>query len=296
MPFAKNDSKPETDAIFPMHSTANDSSLFEQHEISMEHSAVGDANSSYAQGSAKQVLGELNGRLAVYIDKVRSLERENERLALKYRELEIEKREIESRKGPSSTLVNDLHMQLAQTDAARVRAEMNQKKAESETVGLRKQLERREKELQNVVADRDQLQNRLTRARNDLALSEARSANAESQLTAMKSDMTIVFQQLDIFKQQLNDETTLRIELQGRIDNELATYKALLDEEEERLHISKASDVSKENAKEGNVSTSTRVTSTRVTTSRPPASSLQFYDMKPNKRRRESQADQFKKS
>jgi chromosome segregation ATPase len=209
----------------------------------------------HAQGDAKQVLGGLNDRLAVYIEKVRELERKNENLAMKYRELEIEKREIENRKTESKTLVNELRKQKEDADELRCRAEVSQKKAESEVAELRKQLKRREQELETAVQNRDQLENRLSLVRDDLKLADARHSKMENEMAILKQDLATIFQQNEVLKVQLENETVLRADLQRRIDYELDTYKNLLEEEENRLHI-RTPEVSID---EKDISTSTRV-------------------------------------
>jgi len=238
-----------------------------------------DNGPMYAQSDAKQVLGGLNNRLAVYIEKVRELERKNEHLVLKYRELEIEKREIEGRKTESKTLVNELRKQKEESDELRCRAEVSQKKAENEAIELRKQISRRDQELETTVQNRNQLENRLSFVRNDLKLAETRHLKMESDMTLLKQDLATVFQQNDVLKIQLEDETVFRSELQRRIDYELYTYKNLLEEEENRLHI-RTPEVSADLVEEQDISISTRVPVQHQKTS------PEFSDIKPGKRRR----------
>jgi chromosome segregation ATPase len=256
-------------------------SLYESYDQQM-NAADGQVNSPiYAQGDAKQVLGGLNDRLAIYIEKVRELERKNEHLVLKYRELELEKREIESRKTESKTLVNELRKQKEESDELRCRAEVSQKKAESEAIELRKQVKRRDQELEVILQDRDQLENRLSLVRNDLNLADLRNSKLEQEMSLMKQDLTTVFQQNEELKIQLGDEIVLRTELQRRIDYELHTYKSLLEEEESRLHI-RTPDVSSDFVSEQNISTSTRVSASVQNQKEVD----KFSDIKPGKRRR----------
>jgi len=191
----------------------------------------------YAQSDAKRALTELNNRLANYIDKVRALETENARLMLKIREIEVEYRARENHRNESKQECDELRRQYEVANAARIRADVEKKKVESELLELQSKIEKKDGSLQAVIDDRDKLQERLTRAKNDLNLSEARVYKIENQLEELKNDLSVALKQNDTLKIQLEDETVLRAELEDRIDAELGKYNRLLESEEARLHI-----------------------------------------------------------
>jgi septal ring factor EnvC (AmiA/AmiB activator) len=99
---------------------------------------------------------------------------------------------------------------------------------------LREQYEKNERDLKYAADDREKLQERLSRTKNDLNLAEAALHKVEREKGSLKTDLNMVLKQQDVLKAQLEDETILRNELQACIDGELSTYNSLLESEENR--------------------------------------------------------------
>ncbi|KAI6170924.1 hypothetical protein M3Y97_01105200 [Aphelenchoides bicaudatus] len=176
--------------------------------------------SFHSRADEKKALSDLNDRLANYIEKVRSLELENNRLQVQIRETEVvERRERENSNNEFKQKINDLRKQLDAANAGRNRAELDRKKLEAEVGDLRKKLEKAERDLAGAVADRDALQDRLARANSDLNSSNSRRIQLEKDQTTLRNDLDTALKQNDALKTQLEDETLLRSELQNKVDD-----------------------------------------------------------------------------
>jgi ribosomal protein L16 Arg81 hydroxylase len=90
---------------------------------------------------------------------------------------------------------------------------------------LRKKLEKAERDLANALTERDTLQDRTTRALNDLTSANSRRIQAEKEAAGLRDELETALRQNDALKTQLEDETLLRSELQNKVDDLMEDLK-----------------------------------------------------------------------
>lgn len=183
----------------------------------------------------KEELRELNDRLAHYIDRVRALELENDRLQLKISEREeVTTREVSGIKTLYEAELADARRVLDKTarDRACLQIEMGKLRADLEEAT--KSAKKREGELtvaQGRVRDLESVFHR----------SEAELAAALSDKRALENDVAELRAQLAkaedghaVAKKQLEKETLMRVDLENRcqsLQEELAFRKDVFEEE-----------------------------------------------------------------
>ncbi|XP_036703942.1 lamin-B2 isoform X1 [Balaenoptera musculus] len=183
----------------------------------------------------KEELRELNDRLAHYIDRVRALELENDRLQLKISEREeVTTREVSGIKTLYEAEVADARRVLDETarDRARLQIEIGKLRADLEEAN--KSAKKREGEL--TVA-----QGRVRDLESVFHQSEAELAAALSDKRALENDVVELRAQLAkaedghaVAKKQLEKETLMRVDLENRcqsLQEELAFRKDVFEEE-----------------------------------------------------------------
>ncbi|KAM3874112.1 lamin-B1 [Diretmus argenteus] len=183
----------------------------------------------------KQELSNLNDRLAVYIDKVRSLECENSVLHLQINEKEeVRSREVTGLKVLYETELADARKCLDESAKERARLQI---------------------ELGNIKAEHEQLLQYSTKRDSDAAGTQARLKDFEAQLNSKEATLTTLLsekrgleatlvdmqgqlQELDAglvqAKKHLADETLLRVDLENRcqsLTEELEFRKNIYEEE-----------------------------------------------------------------
>jgi len=183
----------------------------------------------------KNQLASLNDRLAVYIDRVRHLETENERLVKVVRSTEETVRhEVSKIKGLYENELADARKLLDQMakDKARLQLELNKLKGDMDELNAR--LAAREKALaeaqKRVLAAESQV-NDLQARLND-ALNQRR--HYEDEHARLKKDYDALVKQLAVAKKQLEEETIKRVDLENRIQSlkEDLAFKSQVHEEE----------------------------------------------------------------
>ncbi|XP_062409382.1 lamin-B1 isoform X2 [Sardina pilchardus] len=183
----------------------------------------------------KEELCNLNDRLAIYIDKVRSLESENSVLHLQINEKEeVRSRELTGLKSLYETELADARRSLDDTarDRARLQIELGKIKSEHEQL------------LQTHAKKDTDLSGALVRLKDLEALlnsKDAALANAlceKRALEAAMADLQAQVQELDAgliaAKKQLGEETLLRVDLENRCQSlmeELEFRKNMFEEE-----------------------------------------------------------------
>ncbi|XP_068393480.1 lamin-B2 isoform X2 [Eschrichtius robustus] len=183
----------------------------------------------------KEELRELNDRLAHYIDRVRALELENDRLQLKISEREeVTTREVSGIKTLYEAELADARRVLDETarDRARLQIEIGKLRADLEEAN--KSAKKREGEL--TVA-----QGRVRDLESVFHQSEAELAAALSDKRALENDVVELRAQLAkaedghaVAKKQLEKETLMRVDLENRcqsLQEELAFRKDVFEEE-----------------------------------------------------------------
>ncbi|XP_051028680.1 lamin-B2 [Acomys russatus] len=183
----------------------------------------------------KEELRELNDRLAHYIDRVRALELENDRLLLRVSEKEeVTTREVSGIKALYESELADARRVLDETARERARLQIEMGKLQAEVDEARKSAKKREGELtvaQGRVRDLESLFHR----------SEAELAAALSDKHALENDVAELRAQLAkaedghaVAKKQLEKETLMRVDLENRcqsLQEELGFSKSVFEEE-----------------------------------------------------------------
>ncbi|XP_077128837.1 lamin-B2 isoform X2 [Ranitomeya variabilis] len=183
----------------------------------------------------KEQLQHLNDRLAVYIDRVRSLELENDRLMLQVSEKEeVTTREVSGIKLLYESELADARKVLDETakDKARLQIELGKYRSDFDEVtnALKKKaadlahVKQRNKELEALNVRNEATLNAALNDKRDL---EADLANLHSQLTKAEDAHSVA-------KRQLESETLMRVDLVNRcqsLQEELEFRKHAHDEE-----------------------------------------------------------------
>lgn len=165
----------------------------------------------------KQQLRDLNDRLAVYIDKVRSLESENDVLHLKISEKEeVRSRELSGLKALYETELADARKSLDDSSKERAWLQIELGKIKSEHELLLQNYNKKDLEASSA-------QSRLKDLEAQLNSKDAMLATALSEKRALEASLAELqeqLQELDIslaqVKKQLGDEMLLRVDLENR--------------------------------------------------------------------------------
>lgn len=183
----------------------------------------------------KQQLRDLNDRLAVYIDKVRSLESENDVLHLKINEKEeVRSREVSGLKALYETELADARRCLDDSSKERAWLEIELGKIKSEYEQLQQNYKKKDSEAGGAQA-------RLRDVEAQLNSKEAMLATALSEkrgLEATLADLQEQLQELDTglaqAKKHLADEMLLRVDLENRCQSltEDMDFRKSMHEEE----------------------------------------------------------------
>lgn len=157
----------------------------------------------------QEELQGLNDRLAAYIDKVRSLESENQRLSHQVRSTEeIVKREVTSVKTLYESELAELRKLLDETSKEKARLQIEANKYKQEAEDLSAKYNKRDR-------DAAALERRVKTLERQLA--EYQSHNWEKENDNLKNELARLEQQLAAAKKQLEEETLERVNLQNRV-------------------------------------------------------------------------------
>ncbi|XP_075048675.1 lamin [Mixophyes fleayi] len=183
----------------------------------------------------KEDLQELNDRLAVYIDKVRSLESENAGLRLRITESEeVVSREVGSIKGAYENELADARKTLDSVAKERARLQLELSKIREEYNELKARNKKKEADLLAAQARLKDLEALLNSK--DAALSTAigEKRNLEAELRDLKAQIAKLEGSLADTKKQLQDEMLRRVDAENRnqtLREELEFQKNIYSEE-----------------------------------------------------------------
>uniref|UniRef100_A0A8C3AHS7 Lamin B2 n=1 Tax=Cyclopterus lumpus TaxID=8103 RepID=A0A8C3AHS7_CYCLU len=183
----------------------------------------------------KQDLQHLNDRLAVYIDRVRSLELENDRLMFKVSEKEdVTTREVTGLKALYEAELADARRVLDETARERARLQIDLGKAQADLEETTRSAKKKDGDLAAAVSRAGGLEGQLHKS--EAALSTALSQNAAltSELADIKSLLAKAEDSHAVGKRQLEAETLMRVDLDNRcqsLTEELAFRKGMFEEE-----------------------------------------------------------------
>uniref|UniRef100_A0A669BYA3 Lamin B2 n=1 Tax=Oreochromis niloticus TaxID=8128 RepID=A0A669BYA3_ORENI len=176
----------------------------------------------------KQELQHLNDRLAVYIDRVRALELENDRLMVKVSEKEeVTTREVTGLKSLYEAELADARRVLDETAKERARLQIDLGKAQSDLEEATRSIKKKDGDLAAAMSRASALEAQLNK--NEAALSTALSQNA-----ALSSELADAEDSHAVGKRQLEAETLMRVDLENRcqsLSEELEFRKTMFEEE-----------------------------------------------------------------
>ncbi|KAE8631333.1 hypothetical protein XENTR_v10001154 [Xenopus tropicalis] len=185
----------------------------------------------------KEELRHLNDRLAVYIDRVRSLELENDRLMVKISEKEeVTTREVSGIKNLYESELADARKVLDETARERARLQIELGKFRSDLDELTKNYKKKDADLstaQGRIRDLEALFHR-SEAELGTALGEKRSLEAE--VADLRAQLSKAEDAHAVAKKQLEKETLMRVDFENRIQSlqEEMDFRKNIYEEESR--------------------------------------------------------------
>uniref|UniRef100_A0A674AZT8 Lamin B2 n=1 Tax=Salmo trutta TaxID=8032 RepID=A0A674AZT8_SALTR len=186
----------------------------------------------------KQDLQHLNDRLAVYIDRVRSLELENDRLMVKVSEKEeVTTREVTGIKTLYEAELADARRVLDETARERARLQIDLGKANSDVEEVTRNLKKKDGDLALAMARAKDLEAQFNKSEANLATALSENGNLAAEVTLVLTHHVLCFQAEDahsVAKKQLETETLMRVDLENRcqsLTEELQFRKSMFDEE-----------------------------------------------------------------
>ncbi|XP_043358786.1 lamin-B2 isoform X1 [Dermochelys coriacea] len=183
----------------------------------------------------KEDLRQLNDRLAVYIDRVRALELENDRLLLKISEKEeVTTREVSGVKTLYESELADARRVLDETARERAKLQIEIGKLRAELDEVNKNYKKKDADLslaQSRIKDLEALFHR-SEAELSTALNEKRSLEAE--VADLRAQLAKAEDGHAVAKKQLEKETLMRVDLENRcqsLQEDLDFRKNIFEEE-----------------------------------------------------------------
>ncbi|XP_036376851.1 lamin-B2 [Megalops cyprinoides] len=183
----------------------------------------------------KEELRHLNDRLAVYIDRVRALELENDRLMVKVSEKEeVTTREVTGIKALYEAELADARRVLDETARERARLQIDLGKANAELEEANRNLKKRDGDLAIAQARIKELESLYNKS--EAALNTALSQNGalEAEVADLKAQLSKAEDAHAVAKKQLEAETLMRVDLENRcqsLSEELHFRKSMFEEE-----------------------------------------------------------------
>uniref|UniRef100_A0A8C5EJ94 Lamin B2 n=1 Tax=Gouania willdenowi TaxID=441366 RepID=A0A8C5EJ94_GOUWI len=183
----------------------------------------------------KQDLQHLNDRLAVYIDRVRALELENDRLTVKVSEKEeVTTREVTGLKALYESELADARRVLDDTAKERARLQIDLGKVEAD-------VKKKDADLGTAMSRASALESQLNKSEAALATALSQNAALTAELADVKSSLVKAEDSHAVAKRQLEAETLMRVDLENRcqsLSEDLEFRKSMFEEEvrESRRH------------------------------------------------------------
>ncbi|MBN3310720.1 LMNB1 protein, partial [Amia calva] len=182
----------------------------------------------------KEELRNLNDRLAVYIDKVRSLESENSLLHLQICEKEeVRSREITGLKSLYETELADTRRSLDDTARERARLQIELGKIRTEHEQLLHNYARKEADFSGAQSKLKEMEAALNSKEALLATALSEKMSVEATLADLQDQISELDTSMVTAKKQLADETLQRVDLENRcqsLSEELEFRKNMFEE------------------------------------------------------------------
>ncbi|XP_033820768.1 lamin-B2 [Periophthalmus magnuspinnatus] len=183
----------------------------------------------------KHDLQQLNDRLAVYIDRVRALELENDRLMVKVSEKEeVSTREVSGLKALYEAELADARRVLDETAKERARLQIDLGKAQSELEEANRSLKKKDGELAAALSRTGALEDKLNQSEAALSTALSQSAALNAELGEVKGQLAKAEDSHAVAKRQLEAETLMRVDLENRcqsLTEELQFRKSMFEQE-----------------------------------------------------------------
>lgn len=183
----------------------------------------------------KEELRELNDRLAHYIDRVRALELENDRLLLKISEKEeVTTREVSGIKTLYESELADARRVLDETARDRARLQIEIGKLGADLEEANKSAKKREGELMGAQDRIRDLESVFHRSEMELAAALSDKRALENDVAELRAQLAKAEDGHAVAKKQLEKETLMRVDLENRcqsLQEELAFRKDVFEEE-----------------------------------------------------------------
>uniref|UniRef100_A0A286XTM8 Lamin B2 n=1 Tax=Cavia porcellus TaxID=10141 RepID=A0A286XTM8_CAVPO len=169
----------------------------------------------------KEELRELNDRLAHYIDRVRALELENDRLLLKISEREeVTTREVSGIKALYESELADARRVLDETACERARLQIEMGKLRAELEEVTKSAKKREGELTVAQGRVKDLESLFHRSEGELAAALSDKRSLEGEVAELRAQVAKAEDGHAVAKQQLEKETLMRLDFQKSVCEE----------------------------------------------------------------------------
>nr|AAC31543.1 lamin B1 [Xenopus laevis] len=183
----------------------------------------------------KSDLQELNDRLAVYIDKVRSLESENSLLHVQVTEREeVRSREVSGIKELYETELADTRRSLDDTARERAKLQLELSKISVEHQDLQASFSKKESELQSAQARFRETEALLNSKNAALANAQSENKSLQREVEELNGENGQLESALALAKKQLEEEILIKVDLENRCQSlieELDFRKNIYEEE-----------------------------------------------------------------
>lgn len=165
----------------------------------------------------KEELRQLNDRLAIYIEKVRSLESENKVLQVQITEREeVRSRELTNLKSLYETELADARRSLDDTARERARLQIELGKIKADHSELLQNCAKKESDLNGLQAKLRDLESLLNNKEASLATAVSERKALEKQVHDVKVQISQLESALEMTRKQLSEETLLRVDIENR--------------------------------------------------------------------------------
>ncbi|XP_066503781.1 lamin-B2 [Hoplias malabaricus] len=183
----------------------------------------------------KEELRHLNDRLAVYIDRVRALELENDRLMVKVSEKEeVTTREVTGIKSLYEAELADARRVLDETARERAKLQIDLGKANAELEEVTRNFKKKDGDLALAQARIKELESQYNQSEAALNTALGENAALSAELDDLKTQLAKAEDAHAVAKMQLESETLTRVDLENRcqsLTEELQFRKSMFEEE-----------------------------------------------------------------
>ncbi|KAK0423577.1 hypothetical protein QR680_008219 [Steinernema hermaphroditum] len=187
----------------------------------------------------KEHLSSLNNRLALYIERVRSLESQNSQLKMQIKDVEVvERKERNNLIARYQEKIDELRKTLDDVCTEKARLEIERSKAVEGYDELKAKVSKLEKDLNASDRDRLNCQSLVQDLQARLNTAENRRKHAEDESTVLRGENNDLKRQLETLRREIEDEAVLRTTL----ENKLITLKEDLDFAR-KTHVSQMDEV-----------------------------------------------------